>query len=65
MKCYGCRETIDRDSVRVIADCIEVCPSCYRHLRGLIVNGYFETEETVSDELVFEVAVEQRFSVFA
>ena len=64
MKCYSCRKEVHRDDVRVIANCIEVCPPCYRHLRGLILNGYFDSEG-VADEVMVEVEAATHFSAFA
>ena len=65
MKCYSCRENVDRDKVRTIANCLEVCPKCYRQLKGLIFNGYFDSEDTVADEVMAEVEIETHISVFS
>ena len=65
MKCYSCRENVDRDEVRTIAQVIEVCPKCYQQLKGLISKGYFDSEDMVADEVMAEKEMETHFSIFA
>ena len=65
VKCYGCGEEIPEEEARTISQWFRVCPDCYSHLKGLIMYGYFDSEEAVSDELVYEHQVSARFNQFA
>jgi len=64
-ECYSCGEEIARDDVRIVAQALEFCPTCYEEMHEVISEGYFDTEDMYADEIMAEKEMETHFSIFA
>ena len=64
MKCYNCRNEVTEYEARTIGQVVVVCLPCYRKLRALIFNGYFD-EPALEDGLIEEREIQSHLSALA
>ena len=64
-KCYSCGDEVMQDEAFTIGQYFEVCRKCHTQLNSLIFNGYFDREEDLTDQLVYEHTISARFNQLA